>query len=224
MKKTFITSVMLAAAILTFNAVSNAPANAACPADKQCEQTMPAQKPEPIAKPLSPEEHAKIREAKKAEFEARLKFTEEQKKQIDELKANEEKSLKSCRNKIKKEQQKLDKLITQERTVREENIKKFEAILTEEQKAELKKLHEEMVAEKMKFKPCPCDCGCPACGKPHEELNEKDCGLKGPEFGPGPKGPEFGPGPKGPHHGPELAPQQAPDAPNPAPEEAPAAI
>ena len=191
MKKTLLTSVMLAAAVFTFCTVNSTPANAACPAKKDCvqEAQMPEHHPEKCFKPMSPEEHAKIREAKKAEFEARLKLTDEQKAKIEELKASEQKSLKSCRAKIKKEKEKLDKLVAQEMETRAENVKKFEAILTEEQKAELKKMHEEMMAEKAKFVPCSCDCGCPACQKHHEEVKAGHHGPRGPHHGP--QDPEF---------------------------------
>ena len=203
MKKTILTSVMLTAAVLTFCAINSAPANAVCPAKGDCvqEKQIPMNHPQKCLKPMSPEEHAKLREAKKAEFEARLKFTPEQKAKIEEMKADEQKSLKSTRAKIKKEQEKLDKLISQEIEVRKENFDKFNAILTEEQKVELKKMHEEMMAEKAKFIPCSCDCGCPECQKHHEEM--KGCHK----------------GPRGPHHpfNPEL---KAPIAPDELPNEA----
>ncbi len=218
MKKTLLTSVMLAAAVFTFCAVNSTPANATCPAKKDCvqEAKMPPHHPQHCFKPMPPAEHAKLMEAKKAEFEARLKLTEEQKTKIEELKAAEKKSLKSCRAKIKKEQEKLDKLVAQEMETRAENVKKFEAILTEEQKAELKKMHEEMMAEKAKFVPCSCDCGCPACQKHHEEMKVRHHGPHGPAA------PEFAPGPKEPGNEPEVkAPEAvtAPEATEPAPEQ-----
>ena len=212
MKKTLITSVMLAAALFAFSAVNATPAKAVCPAKQDCaqEKQMPLHHPEPCMKPMPPEEHAKLMEAKKAEFEERLKLTEEQKAKIEELKASEQKSLKSCRAKIEKEKAKLDKLIAQELEVKKQNFEKFEAILTEDQKAEIKKMHEEMMAEKAKFVPCSCDCGCPECAKHHEEAK---AGHHGPQ------GPEFGPGPKGPHHGSALKNPETPQDVEPAPAE-----
>ena len=239
MKKRFFTSVMLAAAVFSLCAINVAPANATCPAKKDCvkEMPQPVEPQERGFKPMSPEEHAKMMEAKKAEFEARLKLTPEQKAQIEKIKADEKKALKSCRANIKKTQEKLDKLIAKEMEVRAENVKQFQALLTEDQKEELKKIHEEMKAERDKFVPCSCDCGCPVCDKHHDLKKEKDCGLKGPGFGPGPKGPEFGP--RGPHHphgpammppkdGAEVVPVKPADAPEPPSEnsvkESPAAI
>ena len=182
MKKTFITSVMLAATIFTFSAVNNAPANATCPAKEDCAKAMPMpmHHPHPGFKPMSPEEHAKLREARKAEFETRLNLTEEQKAKIEELKASEDKALKSCREKIKKEQAKLDKLIAEDMAGRKATKEKIKALLTEEQKAELQKMHEEMKAKRAEFVPCSCDCGCPACQKHHDEMKAKHC-PKGPE-------------------------------------------
>ena len=184
MKKTLLTSVMLAAAVVSFCAVNNAPANATCPAKTDCVQQRPFEHhPERCMKPMSPQEHAKMMEAKKAEFEARLNLTAEQKAKIEQLKADENKALKSCRAKIKKEHEKLDKLVAQEMETRAENVKKFEAILTEEQKAELKKMHEEMMAEKAKFVPCSCDCGCPECAKHHDAMKGHHKGPRGPHHG-----------------------------------------
>ena len=67
-----------------------------------------------------------------------MKLTDEQKAEIEKIKADEKKALKKYRKRIKEEQLKLDKLIAQEMQTGAENIKKIEAILTEVQKEEMK--------------------------------------------------------------------------------------
>lgn len=175
MKKTILSSVILTAAIFTVSAMSNSVAIASCPlkSDGAAKSQEKQQMPEKCFKPMTPEEHAQMREAKKAEFEARLKLTEEQKAQLEKIKSDEKKALKTCRKNIKKEKEKLDALIEQEKDVRIESIKKFEAILNEKQKEEMKKLHEEMKAEREKFAPHnSCGCGCPGC-KEHAPMKHR---------------------------------------------------
>lgn len=201
MKKTFLTSVMLVASVIATAAIFNEAAIAACPVKSDCAPKIQDNNmPEKCQKPLSPEEHARMMAAKKAEFEARLKLTDEQKAKIEKIKADEKKALKKCREQIKEEQQKLDKLIAKEMQTRAENVKKFEAILTESQKEEMKKMHEEMKAEREKFAPPEfCGCKCP-CHKGHGSMKQ-DCFQL----------PHHGPHAGVPHHGSEGMPPQKPD-------------
>lgn len=166
MKRTILSSVVLTAAVFTVCAMSNGAAIASCPLNSDC--AVRIQEKQPVAekcfKPMTPEERAKIREAKKSEFETRLKLTDEQKAKIEKIKADEKRALKTCRKNIQKEKEKLDTLIEQEKEVRIESIKKFEALLNDTQKEEMKKLHEEMKAERAKFSQHNfCGCDCPGC-------------------------------------------------------------
>lgn len=205
MKKTFLTSVMLVAAVFAATSMFNDAAIASCPMKSDCAPNIQDNKlPENCMKPMTPAEHAKMLEAKKAEFEARLKLTDEQKAKLEKIKADEKKALKKCRKQMKKEHQKLDKLIAKEMQTRAENVKKFEAILTESQKEEMKKMHEEMKAEREKFAP-PEFCGAKCkCNKGHGQIkHDFERGVH--------QRPEHGPHAGEPHHGPEGMPHQGQD-------------
>lgn len=198
MKKTLFTALMTGVTAFTLCSLFSVPALASCPVktnapcQKKCDKPVPSME---CDKSMSPEEHAKMREAKKAEFEARLQLTETQKAQLEKIKADEKKALAPYKAKIEKEQAKIDALFEKEKAVRMETMKKFEATLTAEQKAELTKIKEEMKAEMEKMAPkgpkfmgphhpkfgqkpmCPpqCDCGChnPEAKKPEPA----DCGC-----------------------------------------------
>lgn len=176
MKKTILSSMMVGAMALTLGVLFNVPAHAACPVKTPCEKKCdkPAQPPMECKKLMTPEEKAKFREEKKAEFESRLQLTDQQKAQLEKIKADEQKKLEPNRAKIKKEQEKLDKLFDEQRAIRKESVKKFEAALTDEQKEELKKIKEEVREEMKKMAPKR---------GPHDTFN----GPKGPHNGHGPK-------------------------------------
>lgn len=183
MKKTLFSTLMTGVMALTLCSLCSAPAFASCPVkakatcQKKCDKPAP---PMECNKPMSHEEHAQMREAKKAEFEARLKLTETQKAQLEKIKADEKKALAPYKAKIEKEQAKIDELFEKEKEIRMESMKKFEATLTSEQTAELNKIKEEMREEMEKMAPkgphfmgphhpkfgpkpeCPskCECGC----------------------------------------------------------------
>lgn len=189
MKKTLLSSMMVGAMALTLGALFSTPAIAACPlksspCEKKCEKPAPPHMES--KKPMTPEERAKFKEQKKAEFEARLQLTEEQKAQLEKIKADEKKKLESNTAKIKKEQEKMNKLFEERRDIKMESVKKFEALLTETQKEELKKIKEEAIQDMKKMgpskgphgafmgpkgphkghrpglkKPCAPDCQCP---------------------------------------------------------------
>lgn len=176
MKKTLLTTLMAGTMALTLSALFSVPAMAACPVKAQTPCAKKCDKPAPpmeCKKPMSPEERAKMREARKADFEARLQLTESQKAQLEKIKADEKKALAPYKEKIAKERAKMNELFEKERAIRTESMKKFEATLTADQKAELEKIKEEMKAEMEQMGPrgphhpkfgpklvCPPDCGC----------------------------------------------------------------
>ena len=103
------------------------PCDCGCPKCKNAQHQM-----------MSPQD----RQQKIAEFEKRLKLTDEQKEAI-------EKNRKASKKKLEALKQKERKLHEEKRAILEQNKKDFESILTSEQKEELKKIEEER-AEKMK--------------------------------------------------------------------------
>ena len=147
MKKTLLSALLTGTMALSLSAIIAAPAMANCPAKGPCEKDGQPAPMKECKKPLSPEEHAKIREAKKSEFEERLNLTESQKAQLEKIKADEKKAITPYREKIKKEQKKMEELFAKEREIRKDSMKKFEALLTPEQKAELQKIKDETKAE-----------------------------------------------------------------------------
>ena len=189
MKKTLMTSMLLGAMVIAGTLISNS-ADAVCPAKAPCDQKCEKPAPADFHRPMSPEERAKFREQKKAEFEERLKLTESQKAQLEKIKADEKKALKPYKEKIKKEHEKIRSLMDEEREIRAESMEKFEATLSAEQKAELEKIKQEMKAEMEKMGPrhplahpmppkegeppmCPPECGC-KCHHP-EQAEPADC-------------------------------------------------
>lgn len=176
MKKTMLSSMMVGAMALTLCGLFSAPALAECPlkAPCNCEKCTKPAPPMELKKPMTPEERAKFREEKKAEIDERLQLSAEQKKQIEQIKADERKKLAPYRIKIKKEQEKLNKLFEQERAVKMESVKKFETVLTTEQKAELAKIKEEAKEEMKKMVPPMGMC-------PKKHFGPKYMGPMGPE-------------------------------------------
>ena len=92
-------------------------------------------------KMFSPQE----RQQKIAEFEKRLKLTDEQKAKIEKNRKESKKKLDAIR---KKEM----KLREERKAILNENKKKFEELLTDEQKEELKKIEAEREAKFKEFK------------------------------------------------------------------------
>lgn len=181
MKKVVLTSVLAGAMALTLGGLFN-PADAVCPAKAPCAKSTPSkaspcenkmekQLPPKGPQMMSPEEKGKIREEKKAEFEERMKLTESQKAQLEKIKADEKKTVAPIREELKKEHAKIDALFEKEKAVRVESMKKFESMLTPEQKTELEKIKVEISEEisqmappevkKHECKPCAKDCKCP---------------------------------------------------------------
>ena len=112
-------------------------------------------------------------EERRAEFEKRMNLTPRQKAKLETIKAEEQKKLEPIRKKMQKKHEEMKELMKSEAEIRKSSMDKFEAVLTPEQKEELKKMKAE-IHEKMKHE----------FGRPH--------GFKGPhEF----RGPEFGPKP-----------------------------
>lgn len=102
MKKTLLTTLMAGTMALTLSALFSVPAMAACPVKAQTPCAKKCDKPAPpmeCKKPMSPEERAKMREARKADFEARLQLTESQKAQLEKIKADEKKCSSSLQRK-----------------------------------------------------------------------------------------------------------------------------
>lgn len=189
MKKTLFSALIAGAMAFTISAVFCIPALANCPLNTgkpACDRPAP---PMDWKKPMTPEEHIKFREAKKAEFEARLQLTESQKAKLEKIKADEKKALEPYREKINKEQEKLNSLFAKEREIREQSMKQFEATLTAKQKEELEKIKSEVKEEMEKMTPhtfpnpkfgpkpmCPPDCKC----KCHDTKNAEPADCKCP--------------------------------------------
>lgn len=145
MKKKLLSSLLVCAAVLTLSSSAMAnecaqdPCNAAQP-PQECNKPCPPdiqQRP-----PMSPEE-------RKAEFEKRIQLTDAQKAKLEKIKADEKKTLEPVHKKMQKKHEEMRALIKQENDVRAESMKKFEAILTTEQKTELEKMKTE-IQEQMK--------------------------------------------------------------------------
>lgn len=187
-KKTILSSIMITAMALSLGSLFAAPSLAVCPVKspcaKQCEKTVKPECQKPM--PIYPNEHAKMHEQKKTEFEARLNLTDEQKAKLEKIKADEKKALAPYQAKIRQEEQKIDELFEKEKAVRKESLKKFESLLTEEQKTELNKIKEEIKTEMEKMapkeppfmghkKPCPTDCKCKCHNEETKSPEPADC-------------------------------------------------
>lgn len=147
MRKALLSALCAGTIALSLSALFAVPSLAECPLNKDC--TNPTGKAASVntCKPMTQEERLQFREAKKAEFEERLNLTESQKAQLEKIKADEKKALAPYREKIKKEQKKMEDLFAKERQIRKDSMQKFEALLTPEQKAELQKIKDETKAE-----------------------------------------------------------------------------
>lgn len=174
MKKTILLSSIVVMVIFTCNAASYADCSgetAKIPVKMQKE--MPQH-----YKPMHPHHPSKAEmDAKKAEFEKRLNLTEEQKKQIEENRVKDHEKIKpfidqkmakkaeikklredsslSAEEKAKKIgelRKEIREINLQERKVHEENMKNFEALLTEKQKKEFDKIRVEQKSEMEKRK------------------------------------------------------------------------
>ena len=120
MQKTLLTTLMAGTMALTLSALFSVPAMAACPVKAQTPCAKKCDKPAPpmeCKKTMSPEERAKMREARKADFEARLQLTESQKAQLEKIKADEKKALAPYKEKIAKERAKMNELFEKERAI-----------------------------------------------------------------------------------------------------------
>ena len=122
-------------------------------------------------------------EAKKAEFEKRLNLTDEQKSKMSSLHEKQMKKMRKLDSKIRKQEEKIGELKRKKMEVKKECIEAFEATLTEEQKAELKKIKQEHFEQMKKFegKGCPSKCKCPPCCPCHKSCPDKckkDCPQK----------------------------------------------
>lgn len=174
MKRTILLSSIVAMVIFTCNAASYADCSgetAKIPVKMQKE--MPQH-----YKPMHSHHPSKAEmDAKKAEFEKRLNLTEEQKKQIEENRVKDHEKIKpfidqkmakkaeikklredsslSAEEKAKKIgelRKEIREINLQERKVHEENMKNFEALLTEKQKKEFDKIRVEQKSEMEKRK------------------------------------------------------------------------
>ena len=173
MNKKFLMSALAMVVIISSNATSYA--NDVTPQAKQ-----PMKMERPMHKFDGPRHHkfkgqppskAEM-EAKKAEFENRLKLTEEQKVQIEKNKQNDREKMKPILDKMKENKAKIreihkdmslspeDKVLKSAKyekelidlnvkanELRKENMKNFESVLTAEQKVEFLKIKEEQKME-----------------------------------------------------------------------------
>lgn len=147
MNKKLFSAMLIGAAALTIGSAAIAtPCNGPCPIKepKAIEQTCPS--PQMQRHPMSPEEHQKAEDARRAAFDKRMNLTAEQKAKLEKIKADEKKILEPIHKKMEKNRDAMKVLVKKEIDVRTESMKKFEAILTEEQKAELEKM-------KVEFRP-----------------------------------------------------------------------
>lgn len=157
MKKVIITIQSL---LLTITFITTQSAFAHCPIHENCEtvfekQVTTLQSPTGISHPpmKTPKEHAKFWEAKKTEIEKRLNLSAEQKKEIAKIKEAESKKLAPYYKQIQKQEYKLGELFDKERSIRRDTLKKFNEILTEEQRNELEKIKAEAFESLKDFAP-----------------------------------------------------------------------
>lgn len=152
MKKILLCS-FLATTIILSNAVITTAKP--CPIHSECKKSAKAEKQATHYSPcrFMSEEQKKVIEEKKEEFKKRLNITEEQKAELEKIKAHEQKVLMPYKKKIEKEEAKLKELFLQEHEIRVKHSQQFEALLTPEQKAELQKFRTETIKEMMKFAP-----------------------------------------------------------------------
>lgn len=188
MNKKLLSAILAAAALAAGTAAIAAPCKGPCkvpPPQAEC-KTCPSQE---LGKaPVNKEVCEKAKAARKAEFEKRLNLSDAQKAQLEKIKADEKKALEPVHKKMDKLHKEMSSLMKKEREVRAESMKKFEAVLSEEQKAELEKMksefHEKIKKDFEKRGPHPmikpeCAPGCAGadCKKTDCECNchKKPC-------------------------------------------------
>ena len=178
MKKTFILSTLLTTSILmssltSFAADDNSkiPASTCQNAAKQEQYQGPERRMAPPCPKCASEKHQQkmkeMHEARKKEFESRLKLTDEQKQKAKEIRMKGHQQIKPVFDQIKTKKQELFELKKKEnpslieqakirqleieikalkdqaKSIRETNKNEFEKILTKKQQKELKKMKEE---------------------------------------------------------------------------------
>lgn len=126
-----------------------------CPVHSDCSKSDKLEKTTVHYSPcrFMSESQKKVMAAKKEEFKKRLNITDEQKAELEKIKAHEQKALVPYKKKIEKEEEKLKDLFLKEHEIRIMHSKQFEALLTPEQKAELQKFKTETIQEMMKIAP-----------------------------------------------------------------------
>lgn len=149
----------------------------------------PISQPEKCFEKMSPPEMLSPEE-RRAEFDRRLNLTTEQKTKLESIKAEEHKKLAPIKTKIQKKHEEMKQLIKSELEIKKESMKKFETILTDEQKAELDKMKKEMYEHTRfpgnhpKKAPCkcnaatgpnfrPCDCTDSKCARPEPPMDKE---------------------------------------------------
>ncbi len=143
MNKKLLSTIIAVAAMAAGTAVMAGPCKGPCEVPPPPGEGRPCPPPEFGKPPMDKEAFEKAKAERKAEFEQRLNLTDEQKAQLEKIKADEKKSLEPIHKKMDKLHKEKSDLMKKEREIRAESMKKFEAVLTEEQKAELDKMKAE---------------------------------------------------------------------------------
>lgn len=180
MKKNYVLP-MIAAIALAVGTSSTMALAQQCPYAKDAKPPIEKGKfpPAPPHKKMSPEQMEKMKkehEKRKAEFDARLKLTDAQKKQMELNRQEDAKKMEPLFKEMKVKKDKIreikaSNLSDEEKAkqiapvkaelkalkvkmheIREENLKQFEALLTDKQKKELAKMKEERKKNSEKFK------------------------------------------------------------------------
>lgn len=172
MNKKLLSALLLGAAALTIGSAVKAECNKG-----PCEIQPPPQGERPCPPEFKkPPMNEEAKDAKKAEFEKRIQLTRVQKAQLEKIKSDEKKLLEPIHKKMAKKNEEMKDLIKKENDVRTESMKKFDAILTTDQKAELEKIkseiHEQMKKDFEDSRPQPMD--------PKEEVKGPECPQKCP--------------------------------------------
>ena len=188
MNKRLLTAALAGAMILSTGAYAMAAEQIKCEKTKaQC-----------MKKPVCglkecPPPMAKTPEEKRAEFEKRMQLSDAQKAQLKKIKEDEQKKLEPIQKKMIKIREQERELVKKQLDIRSESMKKFDEILTADQKAEMEKMkseiHEQIKKDMEKFgqrrpkgphcphdgkmmpppdapQNCPPECKCP-CHKPN---------------------------------------------------------
>ena len=146
MKKDFSILFLTSVFIIVLFSFGTMNCSAYCPIDKPCPYNETPKQEIPSEQYFA---HAqdKIQEEQKSEFESRLNLNKKQREKIEKIKAEEQKELAPLKEELKKTQEKLHELMYKEQLVRQNSIKKFEALLNKKQKAELEKIKTEIEQE-----------------------------------------------------------------------------